>query len=153
MRIDLKRGLLRAWVVIAIAWIGVMTWWWVDNAIEAAAFRWDCWDQLKWPNGTSIAPWELREGKDFPNDDYWRKYGGGITLASEREQWLAAARQKLKDCEAVPPSLRQQVSSFRRQVSLKVVAGFLAAALGPPIALLIAGYVIGWIARGFRVRA
>ena len=91
-----------------------------------------------------MAKWELREDLQIVDDAYWSKYGGGITSAPERERWLAEARRKLKDCEATPPSIWQRLSGELPSIEAMLV---------PPFALLIAGYIIGWVVRGFRAQA
>ena len=51
-----RRGLLRAWVVIALAWVGLVGW----HEYAAKPWNWDwgltrsgeCWDRFaKWPDG------------------------------------------------------------------------------------------------------
>jgi hypothetical protein len=160
--INLKRGLLRAWVVIAVAWIGLIGW----REYTRKPWNWDwgrvpiqttgeCWDRLaKWPDGQAFTQWDtFADEIDSPiNIEINRsKHAWAADSILERNRWAAAIREKLRECQAAAPVMER--------VSLKAVhiwsslENSLPIILLPPIALLIAGYIIGWVVRGFRAQA
>ena len=140
MRIELKRGLLRVWVVIAVAWIGLMGWseyksGWGPFPREFH-IEGECWDRVaKWPDGKAVTnPFEIFDER-----------------TEDKARWGKEIVQKLKDCEAAAPTMRRlslKVSDvwFDLKNSLPVI-------LLPPFALLIAGYITGWVINGFRAHA
>jgi hypothetical protein len=154
MRIDLKRGLLRAWVVIAVAWIG-LTGWSTQWGFVPFGFHLggECWDRLaKWPDGQSFTEWEVFDEVDTPSNVEINKKRGAWAAESipERSRWAEVTRQKLIDCEATAPLKRRLLKVSDIWSSLQ---GSLPLIFLPPFALLIAGYIIGWVAQGFRARA
>jgi hypothetical protein len=151
MQIDLKRGLLRAWVVVAVAWISLMGWSeynqvpeWAKDGFDPDAYL-ACWDRLaKWPDGTPLA-------KRLDLDDELEPSTLPPGYKLDRNRWRAEIRQKLGDCEAAIPLMHRlwlKVSSI-----WSILKSSIPFILGPPVALLIAGYIIGWVVRGFRAQA
>jgi hypothetical protein len=153
--INLKRGLLRAWVVIAVAWIGLMGWHEYTETSWIICTDGECWDRLaKWPDGQPFDGWDIYfDQVDTPEniDSNQKKHAWAPDQIPERNRWVAATRQKLRECEATAPIIRRlSVMLTRIRSSLK---DSLLIILLPPFALLIAGYVIGWVVRGFRAQA
>jgi hypothetical protein len=115
----------------------------------------ECWDRLaKWPDGQPLTEWDaLADEVNTPSNVEINKSKRAWAADSipERNRWAATTRQKLKDCEAVAP--------IKQRLSLKVIRIWssledsLPVILGPPFALLIAGYMIAWVAQGFRAQA
>jgi hypothetical protein len=146
--INLKRGLLRAWVVIAVAWIGLTGW--RENTQKHWDWDWtsgiytkgECWDRIaKWPDGQPFNKWDVFNPHPInpPPED--------AEINRKRRDWVEATLQKLRECEAAAPvsvKLTRIWPSVRD--SLPII-------LLPPFALLIAGYIIGWVVRGFRAQA
>jgi hypothetical protein len=141
MRINLKRGLLRAWVVIAVAWIGLMGWSW-DVFVPDYRYGSECWDRFaKWPDGSLILP------SDIYNEAQPANQLPDIQVEN-RNLWRVQIRQKLSDCEAAAPLMHRvslKVSDMWSSLKHSLPIIFL-----PPLALLIVGYIIGWVAQGFR---
>jgi hypothetical protein len=142
MQLKWGRGFFRAWVVVTVLWI-LFTGWneyknWVMHPDEARAN--ECWDRLaKWPDGKPFDAW------DAVGDEYMPDTSEG----KERNRWRAEIRQKLAECEAPASILAKWEAEL---VSSDAVFG-LSRLLLPPIALLVAGFIFGWMAKGFRTSA
>jgi hypothetical protein len=107
---DLKRGLLRAWVVIAVAWIGLAGW-----------------SEYQVPN--------------------WAGFDPDAFLACPVHDDVCYAAAKAAAPLMHRLSLRMSEVWFSlKQLSLPII-------LLPPFALLIGGYIIAWVLKGFRARA
>lgn len=66
---------------------------------------------------------------------------------SERNKWATVTRQKLIDCEAAQSIMERLLRQADRiWFTLKDSLTFI---LLPPVALLIMGWITGWIVRGF----
>jgi hypothetical protein len=85
---------------------------------------------------------------EFDDLDDWEPAG---QPPSTKNRWRAQIRQKLSDCEAAAPIMQR--TSLKVSDIWSRVKGSLPIIFLPPFALLIAGYIIGWVAQGFRARA
>jgi hypothetical protein len=101
-----------------------------------------------WPVGT---PDNHEDGLLAVFDDYLSP-GESDPVIEKRNQWRATVRQKLRECEATKEAARpiaQRISLTATRVwqsledSLRII-------LLPPVVLLVAGWIVGWIVRGFR---
>ena len=142
MRINWARGFFRAWAVLAV-WISGSGW----HAYTTASWSQpedDCWEQIaKWPDGKPFDEWERGGFVDYvPNDEPNRRQNKIF-----EEVW-----RKIKDCgtakEAAKP-LMQRVT-LRVTENWSELTSALRLILLPPLAVLIAGLVLGWIVKGFR---
>jgi hypothetical protein len=137
MKIEWRRGFFRAWVVLALAWIALVGWkeyglWANESNVHTER---ECWDRLaKWPDGKPMESiWDLMN--DFEV----------LPTNVEINKWRNAVAQKLRDCEAAQPILQRLARTDRYAFEGSLSLVFL-----PPLALLIAGWLLGWIVRGFR---
>jgi hypothetical protein len=141
MRIDRQRGFLRTWAVLAVAWVGLMGWseyadmpWKTESPAEA-----ECWDRLaKWPDGKPFDIWDAISN-DTPDG------------SSEKDRWRAMIRQKVEGCTAAAPIMQRL--PFTTEHTWSILKASLAIVLLPPLALLIAGGILGWVVKGFRANA
>ena len=153
MKIEWRRGFFRAWAVLALAWITLIGWneygrW--ANASNVHTER-ECWDRLaKWPDGTPFRAdegiWALVDEFDTESNVEINKKNHEWAADSipERNRWRDTVRQRLRDCEVAKPltlKLSDYWPAFKKSLSLIFF---------PPLALLIAGFLLGWIVRGFR---
>jgi hypothetical protein len=151
--INLKRGLLRGWAVIAVVWIGLAGWreytekpWNWDWYYGSVRTEGECWDRLaKWPDGQPLS------GREVYGDFWDKKLSTDSNM--ERNRWAEAIRQKLLECEAAAPIMQRMPVKLTRILSQPGWKESLPILLLPPFALLIAGYIIGWVVRGFRTQA
>jgi hypothetical protein len=160
MQINWKRGFLRAWIVFACAWIGLTGWyeyapdaWHVGgNLIRTKG---ECWEQIaKWPDGQPFTEWDAMadEVDTLQNIDANKeRHAWAADSIAVRNQWVHGVRQKLADCESSRStlhllSLRIHDIWFTLMHSLHII-------ILPPIVVLIAGFLFGWVARGFRVKS
>jgi hypothetical protein len=134
MKIEWRRGFFRAWVVLALAWVAVVGWneyvRWVNHT------EGECWDRLaKWPDGTPFGAYDM--------------YNDTKDASSEKDQWRDAVFLKLRDCEAAMPILQRlaRAVSVGNRSELKDALSLIVV---PPVALLISGWLLGWIVTGFR---
>ncbi len=67
---------------------------------------------------------------------------------AERNRWRHTIRQKVNDCEAAKPIIERLM--LRAIDYWSALKGSLPVILLPPIVLLIAGWTLGWIIKGFR---
>jgi hypothetical protein len=136
MQLKWGRGFFRAWAVVPVLWI-LFTGWneyknWIMHPDEARANV--CWDRLaKWPDGKPFDAWDAL-GDDTPDG------------SSQEDQWRSKIRQKLAECEA-PTSIQ---AKWEAELVSSDAVFVLSRLLLPPIALLVAGFIFGWIAKGFR---
>ena len=177
--INWRRGFLRGWLVLAILWIGFFGWnkydghfedWFVAPIVPADD---DCSKRLgKWPSGEAMELWDLmgnelspddppdnlplisQEGRAVP-DTRIDPGGTGIARAFDRDRWRDAIRQKIFDCEAAheaatPAMQRLMARAGRIWTDARDSLPFVVL---PPFALLFMGFVLSWIARGFRASA
>ena len=170
MRINWRRGLWRAWAVFAVLWTSFFGW------SEYNAHSWsfgptfhttgECWDRLaKWPNGTVMKDnWdgigldEYAPDPDTPpliyrngraeTDTARGDMGTGIATPFERNQWRNTVRQRLIDCEAAALPTMKHLAT-RASDYWSNMKDSLPLILLPPFGLLIMGYVLSWIIRGF----
>jgi hypothetical protein len=162
MTFNWQRGLLRAWVVFAVAWIGVAGWYeyqsmpWNQNwgAYSEIRTEGECWDRLaKWPDDQPFTEWDaFADEVDVPQNVELNKKNHAWSADSipDRNGWRHATKQKLMDCEAASPLTHRLL---RRMANVwSSLEDSLAVIFLPPMALLIAGYAFGWVARGFRAR-
>jgi hypothetical protein len=127
----------------------------------STSWKWDyirtegeCWDRLaKWPDGQPFDEWDLFDRLvDTPSnvEILKNKRAWAADSIPERNRWAEVIRQKLRECEDAAPIMRRvSVKLTRIWSSLK---DSLPIILLPPFALVIAGYVIGWVVRGFRAQ-
>lgn len=142
MKIEWRRGVFRAWMVFALAWVALVGWkerdhW--SNGFSYWPSEGECWDRLaKWPDGTSFDVYDL--------------YNDTKDSSSERDQWRDAVRLKIKDCEAANFAAKPILQRWTLTVSesWSILKDSLSLIFLPPFALLIVGLLFGWIVRGFR---
>jgi hypothetical protein len=139
MKIEWQRGCFRAWAVLALVWVALVGWnqfgqW--SHGLSYVYSNGECWDRLaKWPDGT-------------PFDVYDAFYNDTKDSSSERDRWRDTVRMKLGDCEAAKPILRRlKLTASDYWPALR---DSLSLILLPPLALLIAGWLLAWTVRGFR---
>jgi hypothetical protein len=136
MQINWAKGFFRAWAVLASLWILSSGWLAYTTPHLSGYPNDDCWEQLaKWP-----------DGKPF---DVWDRYGFREVNA-ERKQWQETVFQKVEDCESAKP-LMQRVM-LRVTENWSDLTSALQLILLPPLVVLIAGLILGWIVRGFRAK-
>jgi hypothetical protein len=160
--VNWTRGFLRVWIVLALAWIGVVGWreyankpWNLDWGTASIRLEGECWDKLaKWPDGQPFSQWDalLTEDDTEGNVEINRKnHAWSADSIPERNKWTAVIRQKLRDCENTAP--------VAQRLSLKVgriwssLQDSLPILMLPPLALLAAGFIIRWVVSGFRAKA
>jgi hypothetical protein len=162
MKTNWRRGLLRVWVVLSLAWIGVTGWseyfsapWNMDWGTPSVRTEGECWDRIaKWPDGQHFSGWEgIAEELDDPRNIEINKKERAWSAESipARNQWRRTIVQKLAECEAAAPIV-QRMSETATRV-WQTLKGSLHVILLPPVALLITGWIVGWIMRGFRASA
>lgn len=142
MHLKWGRGFFRAWAALAMLWILISGWNVYNNwtTHPDAARAEECWDRL--------AKWQ--DGKPFDNGwNYWDTYKPESSDEKEKNQWRAEIRRKLAECEA-PTSVLEK---WQAELVSSDAVDALSRVLLPPIALLIAGCIFGWIATGFRASA
>jgi hypothetical protein len=166
MRINWGRGFFRAWVVLALAWIGLVGWnefvhkpWNMDWRTETVRTEGECWDRLaKWPDGQPFSMYNAWSDEiDIPAnvEVNKREHAWAADSIPERNRWVHATLQKLRECEAAAP-IMQRVSLRATSIATNIwfsLKDSLALILLPPCALLITGYIFGWTIRGFRAGA
>src|SRR5262245_16850517 len=146
MQINWARGFFRAWAVLAILWVMASGW-----HAYTTTYLWfqpdeDCLNQLaKWPDGRPFN--ELERGGFL-----------GIELDDEanqsRDKIFEEVWRKIKDCGAA----KEAAKPLMQRVTLRVTENWseltsaLRLILLPPLAVLIAGFIFGWIVRGFRAK-
>jgi hypothetical protein len=159
-----KRGLIRTWFVGAVTWIGLigfLRWEDVVRVSPAGTIT------LKGSEGSKfIFPADVSESEilealakhysDEPNQSVpkptsedvkpWCRYGSqdpscdNATLEQQRAKAISAARQRMFAEQA------KVAFNERRELTTELAA----LAVGPPIAILLAGLVLAWVVRGFR---
>jgi hypothetical protein len=148
MRIIWRRGLLRAWVVLACMWVAAFGW------LEGSGFDWrrpvqttgECWDQFaRWADARGVDPYEIfLRAADVAGD-------AEINRKNHAENsWLDAAEQQIRDCEADWPMTRRLTLWLLEDGS--ALGASLAWVFVPPLMLLGLGFVLGWVVRGFGLR-
>jgi hypothetical protein len=154
MKIEWQRGFFRAWVVLALAWVGLIGWneygqWPGLSYVHGDG---ECWDRLaKWPDGKPFNIYDIIGNEfDLPTNVEINKKENAWAADSipERNRWRDIVTQRLKDCEAAQPitqRLTRTVSDYWPALKGSLFLMFL-----PPLALLIAGWLLGWIVSGFR---
>ena len=151
-----SRGLFRIWIVLSILWLvaaGALLWkpvfgggtplfeeWyrfsWEEKAVQLGPLDKEFQDyvSLGQPLPAGII-WTTLSSNDFA---FHLMHAEGIAPA-DLEASLAAVQADLD-------KLQSSQDSSRRQ-AMPLFAGIL---LAPPLVLLLIGWVIGWVARGFR---
>ncbi|SHJ97582.1 hypothetical protein SAMN05444159_2062 [Bradyrhizobium lablabi] len=161
MKVNWSRGFFRAWLALSLAWVGSIGWyeyvnkpWNVNWAPASIRTEGECWTRLaKWPDGQPFDRWDLGEEVDNSSNVEINKKKGAWQASSipERNRWVAATTQKLIACEAAAPIMQRLARQVTRiWDSEKDDAALLSL---PPLGLLIMGWIIGWIGRGFHERA
>jgi len=159
MKVSWSRGLFRAWLVLALAWVGFSGWY--EYASKPWNFDWgsalirtegdECLTQLaKWPDGQPFDWWDISgdEVNTQNNVEINKKKGAWrADDIPERNRWVAAIRQKLIACEMAAPIMQRASRQVMR--IWDSLDDDIATLLLPPVALLIMGWIIGWVARGF----
>jgi hypothetical protein len=153
MKIEWRRGFLRAWAVLALAWVALVGWnerdqW--SNGLSHVHSNGECWDRLaKWPDGKPFDVYDMFGEFDLSSNVEINKKENAWAADSipERNRWRDIVTQKLRDCEAAKPILqRLTLAVSDKWPALK---DSLSVIFFPPLALLIVGWLLGWIARGF----
>jgi hypothetical protein len=146
MQINWARRFLRAWAALAILWVMASGWHAYTTTYLFSQPDDDCLNQFaKWPDGTPFNEFE-RGGllDDFDRNDE----------ASGRDKIFKEAWKKIKDCGAA----KEAAKPLMQRVTLRVTENWseltsaLRLILLPPLAVLIAGFIFGWIVRGFRAK-
>lgn len=140
MQISWAKGFFRTWAVLAVLWISASGW----HAYNTNAF-WpqpqdDCLERFaKWPDGR-------------PFDAYERAGFVEYNLKDDANRWKMwrEAWQKIEDCEAAKPLMQRVARGVTEHWSS--LNSSLQLILLPPPAVLIGGFTLGWIARGFRAK-
>jgi hypothetical protein len=156
MKIEWRRGFFRAWAVLALAWVTLVGWneygqWANGRPSNIVNTEGECWDRLaKWPDGKPFDIYDTFNEFDLPSNIEINKKENVWAADSipERNRWRDTVLQRLKDCEAAKPILQRltlTVSDY-----WPALKDSLSLILLPPLALLIAGCLFGWIIRGFR---
>jgi hypothetical protein len=160
MQVNWSRGLFRAWLVLALGWVSFIGWYeyankpwnldWTSGLIYNQGD--ECWTRLaKWPDGQPFDWFDVAADEDDSAANVAINKKNGAWRPDdipERHRWVVAIRQKLIDCEAAAPIMQRALRQVTRiWDSLKDDIAIL---LLPPTALLIMGWFIGWVARGFR---
>jgi hypothetical protein len=131
-KVNLSRGLFRAWLVLAVIWTGVIGW----NAYSnwyAPYFNW------------------YDPGDDCSGVQFFSDAEVGLPPNPQQEAQLAKERAKIAECRAAKP-ISERLAFIAAGYWLNIKAS-LPLALLPPLALLLAGYIFGWIVKGFGVKA
>jgi hypothetical protein len=68
----------------------------------------------------------------------------------QRDQWQRMILRHVEDCVAAVPIMQR--AAFEVSENWPLVVGSASRILVPPLALLIAGGLLGWVVKGFRVR-
>lgn len=121
---DIRRGLIRVWIVLSVVWVLGCGW----RAVESQP---SIVDPAK-EHAKRAAEWAERaeECKRKPEQSLWCRLAGEFTSPY------------------VPPTLEEQ-----REQRLRVwyhYGRWLGVGIAGPLGVLLAGYVVGWIMRGFR---
>jgi hypothetical protein len=145
MQLSWGRGFFRIWAVLAIVWVMFFGWreysvhsWWTDPVVRIGG---ECWDRFaKWQDGQRFGEWDAFDDvalNEAPSESI-----------NERNRWRELIRQKLRTCEDTKPA----VERFGGWVAdnLSSLKDALLLILLPPFGLLLFGYCIGWVAKGFR---
>jgi hypothetical protein len=147
MRINWAKGFFRTWAVLACLWVLASGWreyttyWsWHEYSSAGWAEKDDCWEQFaKWPDGKPLDWTDIFE--PYVQSDVERKN-------SDADRWRETVRQKLRDCAAAKEAAKplvQRASEYWPELRRSLQRILL-----PPMALLIAGFLFRWIAKGFR---
>src|SRR5262245_41739945 len=143
MGLNWRRGLLRSFLVLAVAGLGytgsqLRTW---SNPSEL-----DCWSRIaKWPDGQPFTVFDLFEQANTPANVELNKKKDAWAAESivTRNQWVASTRQKLFACETGSiASLEFTGSTTSVGTSLR---NSLLGLLFPPLLILVGV----WVVRGF----
>jgi hypothetical protein len=158
MKIEWRRGFFRAWMVLALTWVALVGWSERDQFPESLSYvRHDneCWDRLaKWPDGKRFEAengiWELMPEFDNQRNVQPNKRNNAWRADSipERKRWRGIIAQKLEDCEAAKVAAKPILQRWTLTVS--TLEEPLSLIFLPPLALLVSGWLLGWIVRGFR---
>jgi hypothetical protein len=162
---NVSRGLLRAWIVISVLWIGslgAMAYWTVPDSL------WKRWqyvhevrqdidlDKVDWTRpyyDTMLSPSAEKLTVSFAKLDYgqWDKYVSTMTIISFPDSSELYLDASLTEADKQYIARAFWVQRWWRY--LDVGKPWLARLLGPPIALLALGWALLWVGRGFRVPA
>lgn len=129
VKMNWKRGLLRAWLVLAVCWAGILGFEVGDRlcANDRNPYQFLTYDQLIELGGV--------RGK--------KPIAAPASVSLETANALLVAKDEVK---------REQSLCFpdRLRIDWGVRSSALGLIIGPPIGLLILGYALLWIGRGFR---
>jgi hypothetical protein len=151
MSVNFKRGFFRAWLVLSLGWIAV------TGGANTTPSRGISTGQVCRCRGNvgTRSPGGRTASISIPGTDNpqnievnQREHAWSAGSIPARNQWRQTIREKLEQCEdavkAVTPTRVWQ--SLDDAHSLRMI--FL-----PPFVLLAAGWIIGWIVKGFRTTA
>jgi hypothetical protein len=104
----------------------------------------------QWPDGKPFDVYDMFGEFDLPSNVEMNKKENAWAADSipERNRWRDIVTQKLRDCEAAKPILQRLTLTLTD--SWPTLKESLSLIFLPPLALLIGGWLLGWIARGFR---
>jgi hypothetical protein len=127
--------------VLAIIWVTLVGWreysvhwWWMSPVVHSGG---ECWDRLaKWPDGKPFDQWDTFSDEAPPGS------------FNERDRWRESVREKLRACEEASPLMERLIGWVAENFSS--VKDSLLFVLLPPFGVLLFGYCVGWVAKGFR---
>jgi len=142
-----KKGLFRLWVIGTVLWVGAVAW------FQYPAWK-DEWEQI---SGAKKSP------------DYWRQSCSDSSTCSIGELMKGLCPrppptgEEVEKCAESQALLESAIEDYRNSINrgadsheiALVIATQVEALLGPPIAMVALGWLIGfagrWVARGFRL--
>jgi hypothetical protein len=158
MRLNWIKALFWCWAVLAILWVLASGWHAYNTTYLHLPFQpqTDCWGPIaKWPDGKPFDEWD-RYGAvelDVPSNVEINKKNGEWAADSiaERNRWRESIWQKVKDCEAAKPLVQRIALGVTENWSYLISS--LQLILLPPLVVLMASFIFGWIVvRGFRAK-
>ena len=137
---NVKRGLLRVWIVLSLAW-------WAGGAVMTWSDGWSIY-QTEYVYGPSIDTFKPIEYSDL---DYFKeavKRGLYIQTAfADGSTLMTANDQKLAD---LSPRFLAYRHALKASHFWETVREYSPGVLLPPFVVLLLAYVIAWIVAGFR---
>lgn len=152
MRLDWTKALFWCWAALAILWVLASGWYAYTTTYLHLPFQpqSDCWGPIaKWPDGKPFAEWD-RYGAvelDVPSNVEINKKNGewAADAIVERNRWRETIWQKVKDCEAAKPLVQRVALGVTENWSY--LRSTLQLILLPPLVVLSAWFMFGWIVR------